>query len=285
MINIKQTLQDNKIKNLINKREWIKLFKYLDDKKLSCSKISNLDTVIDKIIDDKKIKVFQYFEFKNYYLYSKTTEEQLEFFDKIAKKLTVEELNENFFSDMIFFYACFKENKINDDLEKRFKYQLNHIGNYDLNFDFISIDFHKYIMLLIDNDNKYYNYFGCFLKKDILNQFYTIENFDLTLSNNWNDIIVDFAIDDGDILKYIKLFIKSANVTKLIDVIDDVIDCDDIENYEFIKSFSKCNPASTTAKLLKNSNLPIEQQKAIIDNAPDNCSMENPLSWSNVRSI
>jgi len=277
-MNIKEQIKNNKIKNFINKKEWTKLFDYLDNQKIFYSKIPNIESVIDSIIEEKKINLFHNVNFLHYYVYPKTNNEQLTFYDRITLSSTVEELEKNDFNDIMFYYSCFKRNKINDNLEKSLKDYLNHSNwnyNYNYNYNDITVGFHKYIKLLCDSEEycDYYNRFGYLLKKEILKQFFTIDDLDLEKRNPWNDIILDFAKDDGDIFKFIKAFSSYNEITKLIDMLDEEIDCNDIENYDFILSFSKCNSSAITAKLLKKSNLSIEEQKSIIKNAPGNCNI------------
>jgi len=271
-MNIKEQIKNNKIKNFINKKQWTKLFDYLDKKKIYYSKIPNIESVIVSIIEEKKINLFHNENFFYYYIFPKSNNEQLTFYDRITLSSTVEELEKIGFNNILFYYSCFKRNKINDKLEKSLKDYL--LQNYILP-DNISIDFHKYIKLLCDSQENcdYYNRFGYLLKKEVLNQFFTIDDLDLEKRNAWNDIIIDFAEKDGDIFKFIKAFSSYTEITKLIDMLDEEIDCNDIEKYDFILSFSKCNSSAITAKLLKKSNLSIEEQKSIIKNTPGNCNI------------
>ena len=276
-MNIRKKLRQNKINNYIKKREWKKLFDYIQSNKhLIFEHIENLDEVIDSVIEDEQIKVF--FNSQFYYVYNKNDKTRKDFFEKIIKKSSIKLLENNMFNDVLFFYTLFKENKINDVIEKEFKHLLTY-DNKNIIHDYITTDFYKYVMLLI-GDYDYYNQYGYLLEKEKLKEFFTLENLDLMRSNNWNDIIVDFAIEDGDIFKFIKSFSKSPEVYKLINILDKEIDCKNIENYEFIVSFSKCNSAKATASILKYTNLSIEEQKKIINEIPKKCEFRNPLSWS-----
>jgi len=280
-----EKLREAKLKRLAKEKKWGKLYKYARKHTLSFG-LLNLDDIIVDMIDEKNYKYLFDFNLLKEFLDTKEEEVRITYLDKIIIKMSSSDITKHFVSDKFFFFAYFKHNKINDDIEIAIKNTLTlwlskiYDGAYSLNDDVFTPEFHKYIKLI--HGENYYNNFGYILDTKILKEFFTIEDFNKISIPRWNDIVLDFAEEENDYLKYIKKF-KKFNIDKLIEKLD-VIDCTDIENYNLIREFSQCHSSESTAKFLKKSNLSIEEQKEIIRSIPTSCSCSGddyPRFWNN----
>lgn len=267
------------------KKEILKIIQDKDWKKLNNDNFSNLhlldvedtELMIKNLLDDNETTILINHNIMKYYIdYDK--ESNIEFMKRFLLLLSDDEILDFIDANVYNMFLIFIVNKHNEEIFNSF---ISKINMYSYGWSFIdhkdyTIPFYLYMKEHLSYESFYlWNHFISQLDTEKIKEVYSIEEFttllDMNEIINWNDIILDYVIEDGDIIKYLSAFKKNINISKIIELIDE-FDCDNIINYNLMIQIIKCQESDISVKLLEKTNLTTTEKRDLLKLSPS-CSI------------
>ena len=261
----------------IKEKNWNTFDKY----KEFLYRIDDYTLLLNNLLDDERVDLIINYNIFSFFSINTKSNELKRFFEICPVDEYDFFISNNFYK----YFILFSMGKHESYQDRFFEIITKQYHSYSsLSFsqeDDYDIDFYKHIKEKIFSNNVYekelqiWKNFISILDTDIVKKIYSIEEFEkIMIENNnldWNDIIVDYAAENKDILKYIDFFRNNSNLKKLIEILDD-IDCDNIVKYNLVIQVVKCQSPNISVELLEKSNLSKEEQREILKLAPSYCT-------------